>query len=47
MAISHGLHEPSSVEKESVLCSVVTEHKIVDGETLRIKPGLYLDPASI
>ena len=47
MAASHGLRVPSSVEKESILCLVVTEHKRVDGETLRIESGLYSDPASI
>ena len=45
MCVSVGV--PSSDEKESILCSVVTEHKIVGGETLRIEPGLYLDLASI
>ena len=44
MAASHGLRTPSFVEKESVLCSVVTEHKRVNGKTLRIEPGLYSDP---
>ena len=47
MAASHGLHMCSSVEKESVLCLVVTEHKRVVRETLHVEPGLYLDLASI
>ena len=46
MATSHCLRAPSSVEKESVLCSVVMEHKIVDGKTLCVKPGLFLHPRS-
>ena len=40
MATSHGLCAPSSVKKESVLCSVVTKHKRVDGEALRVEPNL-------
>ena len=43
MATSHGLRVPSSVKKESILCSLVTEHTRVDGETLRVEPGLYSD----
>ena len=44
MVASHGLRTPSSIEKENVLCSVVTEQKGVDGEILRVEPSLYLDP---
>ena len=31
------VHLRSSVERESVLCSVVSKHKRVDGETLRMR----------
>ena len=44
MVARHGLRTPSSVEKEIVLCSVVTEQKGVVEEILRVEPGLYSDP---